>query len=167
MNQLFTRLSLFMLLAIGFIQVSEAQVSLQFLGRYSTGFYNLAAAEISAYDAGTKRLFVANSADTSIKIVDLSNPANPTLISSISLKPYGIDLNSVACNNGLVATCVIDSLGKTVNGKVVFFNTSGTFLRQVRVGANPDMVTFTKDGKKAVVANEGEPSDYRQIDPVG
>ena len=167
MNQLFTRLSLFMLLAIGFIQVSEAQVSLQFLGRFSTGYYNLAAAEISAYDAGTKRLFVANSADTSIKIVDLSNPANPTLISSISLKPYGIDLNSVACNNGLVATCVIDSLGKTVNGKVVFFNTSGTFLRQVRVGANPDMVTFTKDGKKAVVANEGEPSDYRQIDPVG
>ena len=88
MNQLFTRLSLLMLLAVGFIQVSEAQVSLQFLGRFSTGYYNLAAAEISAYDAGTKRLFVANSADTSIKIVDLSNPANPTLISSISLKSY-------------------------------------------------------------------------------
>lgn len=167
MNQLFTRLSLLMLLAVGFIQISEAQVNLQFLGRYSTGYYDKAAAEISAYDAGTKRLFVSNSADTSIKIIDLSNPSSPTLISSISLKPYGIDLNSVACNNGLVATCVIDSLGKTVNGKVVFFNTSGTFLKQVRVGANPDMVTFSKDGKKAVVANEGEPSNYRTLDPLG
>lgn len=167
MNRLFTQLSLCILFAIGFIQASKAQVNLQFLGRFSTGYYDKAAAEISAYDAGTKRLFVANSADTSIKIIDLSNPSNPTQISSISLKPYGIDLNSVACNNGLVATCVIDSLGKTVNGKLVFFNTSGTFLKQVRVGANPDMVTFTKDGKKAVVANEGEPSDYKLVDPLG
>ncbi len=152
---------------VGFISETNAQVNLQFLGRFSTGFYDKAAAEISAYDPGTKRLFVANSADTSIKIVDLSNPASPVQISSISLKPYGIDLNSVACRNGLVATCVIDSAGKTVNGKVVFFNTSGTFLKQVTVGANPDMITFSKDGKRAVVANEGEPSNYRLIDPLG
>lgn len=156
-----------LLSCIGFISETNAQVNLQFLGRFSTGFYDKAAAEISAYDPGTKRLFVANSADTSIKIVNLSNPANPVLISSISLKPYGIDLNSVACRNGLVATCVIDSAGKTVNGKVVFFNTSGTFLKQVTVGANPDMITFSKDGKRAVVANEGEPLDYRLIDPLG
>jgi 2',3'-cyclic-nucleotide 2'-phosphodiesterase / 3'-nucleotidase / 5'-nucleotidase len=149
------------------MSIANAQVNLQFLGRFSVGYYDKAAAEISAYDPGTKRLFVANSADTSIKIVDLSNPSNPVQISSISLKPYGIDLNSVACRNGIVATCVIDSLGKTVNGKVVFFNTNGTFLKEVRVGANPDMVTFSKDGKRAVVANEGEPSNYRLIDPVG
>lgn len=146
---------------------STAQIKAEFLGRFSTGIFDQAASEICAYDPATKKMFVSNGPDTSIKVVDLSNPANPSLITSISMKPYGIDLTSVACKNGVLVAAVIDSMGKLVNGKAVFFNTSTlAFLASVKVGPNPDMVTFTPDGMKVLVANEGEPLDYT-VDPEG
>lgn len=43
-------------------------------------------------------------------------------------------------------------------------------LATVTVGALPDMLTFTPDGRALVVANEGEPNSYNQpdsVDPVG
>ncbi len=150
-----------LLLTLGFSMLSSAsiaQIQPQFISRFSTGIYNNTAAEISAYDPITKRMFVLNGADTSIKVVDISNPANPQLISSISLKPYGIDPTSVAAKNGVVGVTVIDSMGKTENGKVVFFSSNTlNYINQVDVGANPDMLTFTPDGSKILVANEGEP----------
>jgi 2',3'-cyclic-nucleotide 2'-phosphodiesterase (5'-nucleotidase family) len=153
---------------LGFVLTSSAQIQPQFLGRFSTGIYNNTAAEISAYDPGTKRMFVLNGADTSFKVVNISNPSNPQLITSISVKPYGIDLTSVAIKNGIVAVAVIDSLGKTENGKVVFFSAATlNFIKQVDVGANPDMLTFTPDGMKVLVANEGEPNSNYTIDPEG
>ena len=63
---------------------------------------------------------------------------------------------------------MIDSLGKTENGKVVFFDAKTlNYISQVDVGANPDMLTFTPDGKKVLVANEGEPNDDYTIDREG
>jgi len=53
------------------------------------------------------------------------------------------------------------------NGKVVIFNNNGTLLHEVKVGALPDMVTFTDDGSKIIVANEGEPNDAYSVDPMG
>ena len=106
---LLARLLLFLILT-GSALSSSAQIQPQFLGRFSTGIYNNTAAEISAYDPGTKRMFVLNGADTSFKVVNISNPASPQLITSISVKPYGIDLTSVAIKNGIVAVAVIDSL---------------------------------------------------------
>jgi len=145
----------------------HGQIRAEFLGRFSTGIFDKAAAEICAFDPASKRMFVSNGPDTSIKVVDLSNPANPTLITSISIKLYGIDITSVACKNGVVAASVIDSMGKLANGKAVFFDASTLlFLASVKVGANPDMIVFTPDGKKVLVANEGEPLDYT-IDPEG
>src|SRR5690606_4580119 len=37
----------------------------------------------------------------------------------------------------------------------------------IGVGAQPDMLTFTPDGRNLLVANEGEPSDDYQTDPEG
>ena len=146
----------------------KAQINPQFLGRFSTGVYNNAGAEISAYNVQFKKMFVTNAPDTSLKVVDMSNPASPVLLNSISIKPYGIDLTSVASYKNIIAVTVIDSLGKTENGKVVFFD-AGTlnYINQVDVGANPDMLTFTPDGKKVLVANEGEPNVGYTIDPEG
>jgi hypothetical protein len=48
---------------------------------------------------------------------------------------------------------------------VAFFDTDGNLVGLVEVGALPDMLTFTPDGKKVLVANEGEPDDG--VDPEG
>ena len=61
---------------------------------------------------------------------------------------------------------------KQVAGRVVFFDVDGNFVKEVKVGILPDMVKFTHDGKKVVVANEGEPvgdEDLKDVvyDPYG
>jgi len=50
---------------------------------------------------------------------------------------------------------------------VAFFDTDANFLGAVEVGPLPDMVTFTPDGTKVLVANEGEPNDDYTVDPEG
>lgn len=126
------------------------------LGTYSSGIAGESAAEISAYDPISQSLFVTNASTNSIDILNISNPKTPSLISSIDLNPYGGGVNSVAVKNGLVAVA-IGSEVKTNPGTVAFFNTNGGFLNSVTVGALPDMLTFTSDGSKVLVANEAEP----------
>jgi len=122
------------------------------------GNIDLVGAEISAYDAASKRLFVTSG--TGLQIVDLTNPAAPSLISTIAistLSATGGDVTSVAAKNGVLAVAVPDAV-KTNPGKVVFVDAAtGTVLSSVTVGALPDMVTFTPNGQKVLVANEGEP----------
>ena len=157
-------LSLLILVVTG----AQAQINPQFIGRYSTGIYDKAAAEITAYDAISKRMFVLNGPDTSIKVVDISKPSNPIQVNTISIKSYGKDLTSIACLNGVLAVAVINSQGKTENGHVVFFNASTlAYINKVDVGANPDMLTFSPNGKMVLVANEGEPNDDYTIDREG
>ena len=130
----------------------KAQINPQLIGRYTTGVYDNASSEISAYDPTSKRMFVTSAYDTSLAVVDISQPGSPKLLQKISLKPYGIDITSVACKNGIVVTAIIDSLGKTEKGKAVFFNASTlAYISQVDVGANPDMITFSPDGKRVLV----------------
>ena len=123
------------------------------------------AAEITAYDAAFQQLFVVNGFSKAVDVLDVSNPSQPTLAFSIDITPFGASLNSVAVANGVVAVAV-ESDPATDPGKVVFFKTDGTFLKEVTVGALPDMLTFTPDGNSVLVANEGEPNSYNQTDSV-
>ena len=52
-------------------------------------------------------------------------------------------------------------------GTVAFFDTDGNPQTSVSVGALPDQLTFTPDGRFVLVANENEPDDDFVIDPVG
>ena len=54
---------------------------------------------------------------------------------------------------------------KTGPGFVAFYDTNGSALQTVGVGSLPDMLTFTPDGSKVLVANEGEPDGG--INPLG
>lgn len=148
----------------------KAQINAQFLGRYSIGTYNSngGVAEISAYDPSTKRMYVVNGPDSSFRIVNMANPANPTLISTISVKPYGIDVTSITTNKkGLIAIAVIDSNGKTNPSNIVFLDANGNFISKVKAGANTDHIIFTSNGNKLLCANEGEPNVGYTIDPEG
>jgi len=126
------------------------------------------AAEISAFDAITNRLFVVNNDGTSrIDVVDLSDPSSPQHIYSIDISIYGGGVNSVAVKDGKLAAA-IEGFEKTDNGKVIIMNTSDYgLIKSVNAGALPDMVTFSADGKWLLSANEGEPNDAYTIDPVG
>jgi hypothetical protein len=127
------------------------------------------AAEISAYDEKTKRLFTVNNSGTNqIDVIDISDPTKPIKIGKIDLTPYEGASNSVAVYDGKLAVALESTLNKQGNGKVVIFNTSDySLIKQVTVGALPDMITFSPDGKFIMTANEGEPNtDYTQ-DPNG
>ncbi|MCC9137977.1 choice-of-anchor I family protein [Pontibacter silvestris] len=126
------------------------------------------AAEISAYDPSTKRLFVVNNAVNSrVDVIDVQNPATPEFIQSIDITPYGGGVNSVAVKNGILAAAVEANI-KQDNGKVALFNTKTyDLLKLVPVGALPDMVTFSPDGTYILSANEGEPNSDYTVDPNG
>jgi VCBS repeat-containing protein/YVTN family beta-propeller protein len=117
----------------------------------------LPGAEITAFDPGTDTLWVTSG--TGLRIVNFSNPAAPVLQSTINFTaaPYNFsnDVNSVAIKNGLVAVA-INAPTATNNGRVFLFNTDGSFIKAVDVGAVPDNLVFTPDGSKILVANEAE-----------
>jgi uncharacterized protein len=141
------------------------------------GFSSTNGAEISAFDPISDRLFVV--AGNTIEVLNLSNLTAPALIGTLTpgfSAPAGTALipNSVAVNNGVIAVAYAVrniTTGAQQTGKVAFFSTSsGTFLNAVDVGALPDMLTFTPDGTKVLVANEAEPNSYNQLtsfDPEG
>jgi hypothetical protein len=142
------------------------QLSLNLLGSFNNGAFATNSAEISAYDSTSKRIFIANSIGSKLDIVNFANPAAPSLISSIDITPYGA-INSVAVRNGLVALAIENMPNRQDPGKVVFMNSAGTFISQVDVGVQPDMITFNHAGDKVYTANEGEPSDDYTNDPDG
>ncbi|MCF8371541.1 MAG: choice-of-anchor I family protein [Bacteroidales bacterium] len=122
-------------------------------------------AEILAYDAVSQRLFVVNSVDTELAILDFSNPYAISAIDTIDMSVYGAGITSVACLNGVVAVTVDN--GPSANGLLAFFNTDGVFQTSVAVGNLPDHVSFTPDGNKLLTANEGQPSNDYLTDPEG
>ena len=81
------------------------------------------------------------------------------------------DANSIAidANNQLLAVAMAaTNVGEA--GQIAFYNISGdtpVFIKNVTVGALPDMVAYSHDGAKVVVANEGEPNGDYSIDPEG
>jgi DNA-binding beta-propeller fold protein YncE len=70
------------------------------------------------------------------------------------MTPYGGYVNSVAAYNGKVAAA-IESLDKQAIGKIVVFN-AATYAEEkvISVGALPDMVTYSPDGKYILSANK-------------
>lgn len=139
------------------------------IGRYTQRPvpFDQAGAEIVAYDAGSRRSVFTNASSNSIIYLNMADPANPVFIREVALSPYNGRVNSVAIHNGTVAVALEDATNKTLNGKVVFFDINGVFLKEVTVGALPDMLTFTPDGSRVVVCNEGEPLDDYAADPDG
>lgn len=128
-----------------------------------------AAAEISAYDPATKKLFIVNNSagNNRIDVYNLTNPAAPVAMPFINTIVYGGFVNSLHVSNGKLAAA-IEATTKTNPGKVLVFKTSDySVLANVTVGALPDMVTFSPDGNYILTANEGEPNDAYTIDPVG
>ena len=154
-------------------------------------------AESLAYDWRSRRLFVTNptnlafsesagpqSAVTrpSVDVLDIGDPRHPVLRFRIDVSARCDDGDpatrteptSVAAHRGRVAVALklekrLDdgTVDETAPGCVAFFDSGGRFLNEVRVGALPDMVTFTPFGRYVLTANEAEPDDLYTKDPEG
>lgn len=149
------------------IELNEDVASFKEVGTITIG--GEAAAEISAYDEITKRLFTVNNSNTNqIDVIDLSDPTNPKKLAVIDLSVYNGASNSVSVYDGKLAVALESTVNKQQNGKVVVFKTSDySLIKEIAVGALPDMVTFSPDGKYIMTANEGEPNTDYSVDPDG
>jgi hypothetical protein len=145
--------------------VPTNQIELNYIGSFDPSGANTSTCEIVAYDATSQRLFTTSAIAGFLDVINFTNPTAPTIVSSINMNSYG-GITSVAVKNGYVAVASPNT-DETLNGSVVFFDTNGTFIKQVTVGALPDMITFSPDGTKVITANEGQPNDSYSIDPEG
>ncbi|MBK6522627.1 MAG: T9SS type A sorting domain-containing protein [Sphingobacteriaceae bacterium] len=145
-------------------------ITLNLLASFSNSLTGLNSAEIVAHDPTTQRLYIANSIGAKLDIVNFINPSAPSLFASISVTPYG-NINSVAVRNGTVVCAIENSTNPQDSGKIVFFDKNGVFLKEVKAGMMPDMITFNQAGTKVLTANEGEPNQNYSVtatnDPDG
>lgn len=123
--------------------------------------------EIVAYDKTSKRLFIANSVGRRLDIVNFTNPSAPSSITAVDISALG-GINSVAVRDGVVAVA-LEGLNPQAEGRVAFFDLNGALQKLVTVGAMPDMLAFSPNGRYIVTANEGEPNSYSTggVDPEG
>ncbi len=143
------------------------KLSLEVIGEHKTGVFDEGAAEIVAYDPRNMRIFKVNAKAATVDVLDITDPANPTLIKTIDAAALGGGANSVAVHDDLVAVA-IENGDKQVPGVVAFYDAANlSLLNSVKVGALPDMLTFSPNGRYVLVANEGEPNDDYTVDPEG
>src|SRR5262245_11332160 len=113
--------------------------------------------EIPAFDPRTNTLWIAG-----VVGVDVLDAETGTLLQHIDTTAFG-QVNSVAIHDGLAAFA-IEATTRTSPGVVALYDTTtrapAEGVNVIPVGALPDMLTFTPDGKKLLVANEGTPSVY-------
>lgn len=146
-------------------KTASNQIELNYIGSYDPSGANTSTCEIVVHDPASQRLFTTSAISGFLDIVNFSNPTAPTLVKSIDMNPYG-GITSVAVKNGIVAVAS-PNVDEALEGSVVFFDTDGTFLKQVTVGALPDMIVFSPDGTKVLTANEGQPNVAYTTDPEG
>jgi 2',3'-cyclic-nucleotide 2'-phosphodiesterase/3'-nucleotidase/5'-nucleotidase len=160
------------------VGAAEKTIGLTPIGSYASGHFNASAAETVAHDPVTQWLYVVNSTNRTVDVLSIADPTQPTKLGSINLvqvppTQYGIP-RGLAVRDGVVAIS-FQAIPKTSPGVVVFViaaldpglplgqQITVPDLRQVTVGALPDMLTFTPNGRFVLVANEGEPNTYSDI----
>ena len=124
-------------------------------------------AEIPLWDAATSALWIVGG--NGLDVLDLSG----NRIQTFTTTAFG-NINSIAISGNTLALAFTNSSNAGLPGTVQFFDTQ-TFLSQganaallggVQVGAVPDMLTWTPDGRRLLVANEGE-RQSNSNNPVG
>ena len=143
-------------------------------GTYETGAFDASAQEIVAYHARTKRLFTVNAERGAVEVVDSRSMTKVGELDAQGVRtaggviPAGTEVNSVAVRPDGLGVMAVEAPVKTDAGWLVLFDAVRLrTLGAVQVGAQPDMVAISDDGRYAVTANEGEPDDDYAVDPEG
>jgi len=126
--------------------------------------------EIVTFESASRTLWVSGPGG-----IDVLSALTGSRVSFIDTTAWG-GLNSVAIHGGIAALAFENSTDRRNPGQVVLFDTGTRALlagsSPIAVGALPDMLTFTPDGRRLLVANEGTPNarsdqPYGLPDPVG
>ena len=127
-------------------------------------------AEISAYNPASGSLYTVGGGSGSILVSDLRDVASPKIVAKANPSDNSQTLQSAAVFGKLLAVAVQNSV-KTEAGFIQFYDLTNpalpVYVSSVSVGALPDMVKFSADGRKLLVTNEGEPNTAYSIDPIG
>ncbi len=126
--------------------------------------------EIVSFEAASRTLWVSGPSG-----VDVLDALSGSRLGFIDTSTYG-GLNSIAIHGTTAALAFDNTTDRRLPGLVVLYDTTtraplaGT--SPITVGSLPDMLTFTPDGRKLLVANEGTPNAvadtaYGVLDPVG
>lgn len=153
------------------------------IGSYVSGISNSdgGVTEIISYDVVENKAWVVNGATGMLDILDLNTMEDGDIFAtSLDIKAlaaevnpdffYG-DMTSVSvCSDLKLVAVALQAEVYDAAGYVGILNTDGDMLCMIEAGFQPDMVTFTPDGSKILVANEGEPRNgYGEgiVDPAG
>lgn len=142
---------------------------------YESGIFDESATEIVAFHAPTDRLFAVSSApgESYVRVLDASDPVGSGLlqVDTIPAPLADFEPNSVDTFSGplgdVVAIAWSDETGANGRGRVTLHDpaTLASLAPAIVGGFLPDMLTFSPDGEKLVVANEGEADGG--VNPVG
>lgn len=156
-------------------RTGQDQLNITHTGRYTSGAdFDKGGTEIVKYNPKNGYAYSVNGDKEALDIIDVKHPKKDGaihLVKRIYLQDNGIeagDLTSVTVHpSGAYVAVSAPAVDKTKPGHVVFYGSNGEYINNVTVGSLPDMVTFSKDGKYLLVANEGEPSDDYTVNPPG
>lgn len=164
-------------------QFPPTAVTLNFLGRFSTGQFDAGASgSLSWYGEG-KQVLVANRAANKVDVLSLSTPASPQRTAQIDAS--GDAATALGHAMGKVsAVAIFDAFGTVTDkdrfavtvlgvavdapGAVAIYKASDRSLVTVlATGVGPGSVTFSVDGQFVITADEGEPAADYSVDPEG
>lgn len=131
------------------------------VGRFRSGPFGRSATEVAVHDAARQRLLVVNVA-RGVDAVDIKDPAHPALAGSFAAKGP----TSVTVHGDVVAVLSAPE-DRSRPGELILLDADLKERARIGVGHNPDMVTFTPDGKVLLVGNEGEEDPASGTDPEG
>lgn len=134
-------------------------------------------AEIVTYNKDDKIFYVVSGVTQSIDLVKINSDGSTERKKRIEIGEILEDKNinagdmtsvSYSDEKKLLAVAVQDEDYKN-NGHIVILDKEGNYKESFECGVQPDMVTFTKDGKYIISADEGEPREgyVNGIDPKG
>lgn len=156
-------------------RTGQDQLNITHAGRYTSGAdFGKGGTEIVKYNPKNGYAYSVNGDKEALDIIDVKHPGKDGaihLVKRIYLQDNGIeagDVTSVTVHpSGDYVAVSAPAEDKTQPGHVAFYGSNGEYINNVTVGSLPDMVTFSKDGKYLLVANEGEPSDDYTVNPPG
>lgn len=137
-------------------------------------------AEIVAYNADNGKAYVVNGADSLLNVFDVNEDGTFGQVTSVNVAElmqaqdasfaYG-DMTSVAVDTAhdRVAVALQDE-DYTAAGRVAVLGYDNAIVAVYTTGVQPDMITFSADGRYILTADEGEPrSGYGAgaVDPAG